>query len=157
MLSWKAKKPIIFLFSIIGSLAKAEFWQDVKNEVPGVNENFLQKAEEVVKVTEELSLMLDIENEEFDRMAKDIKKKLYTVEVFHDIERQEASKRNAKTQIKINKGYFDELVGMVCVNCEDCIRNIKKCHQRKLFKKMGIEAYDPERTESGCEYWYSRK
>jgi hypothetical protein len=149
-LTFKAKKSLIFLFSIIGTLTKDDFWQDIK-----VSRKAKDKTKEVAEKAEELATMLNLEEKEFEQLLKDIKRKVYSVEVFHDAELQEKHRQVRKLPVKIQKEYLDDLIEIACTNCLDCKRNTKQCGQRKLFKKMGIEAYDPGKTESKCEYWYA--
>jgi hypothetical protein len=149
MLTWKTKKMVIFLFSVVGTMSNREYWKDLF-----VSEKFIEKAQKISDDTAELASMLQLKGKDYDILAQDIKKGIYTVEVFHNQEIQEKNRQVRKLPIKIQKEYLDDLVGIACMNCLDCKRNVKACDQRKLFRKIGIEAVDPERTDSKCEYWY---
>jgi hypothetical protein len=149
LLTWREKKSVIFLFSIVGTLGDKNFWKGIF-----VSDKFIEKANKIAEDTSELATMLRLKDKDFDILIRDIKKGIYTVEVFHNQEIQEKNRQVRKLPIKIQKEYLDDLVGIACMNCLDCKRNVKHCGQRKLFRKIGIESVDPERTESKCEYWY---
>jgi len=148
-MDWKAKKSVIFLFSVVGTMGNRAYWKDLI-----VSEKFIEKAQKISEDTAELATMLPLKGKDYDILARDIKKGIYTVEVFHSAEIAEKNKQVRKLPIKIQKEYLDDLVEIACENCLGCKRNVKHCGQRKLFRKIGIEPLDPERTESKCEYWY---
>lgn len=148
-LSLKQKKPVIFILGIVGSLADKKFWEDLHPTA-----KFFEKAEKIVKDTASLIDLLGIGGEELDKIYKDLKRGIYTMNVFHNAEIQEKMKQVRKMPVKIQKDYLDDLIEIAACNCKNCKRNIKQCYQRKLFKKMGIDAYDPEKTESKCEFWH---
>lgn len=150
-LSHDSKKAIIFLSSIVGNLGDKQFWGGLF-----VTQQTKDKAKEIVKQANEIIDSLDsqLANGEYTQLAKDIKKGIYSMEVITNYEIIEKLKQVRKMPVKIQKEHRDDLIEIALNNCCNCQRNIKHCDQRKLFKKMSIEAYDPDKTDSKCEYWY---
>ena len=149
MLTWGQKKAVIFLCSIIGTVSDKKCWSGFF-----LQKSFFEKAEEMVRIGKQMEDMLKLPDKDYEEMVRDYHRGIFTVDVVHETEAAEKFRQVRKLPIKIQKEYLDDLVGIACENCRGCKRNVKHCNQRKLFRKIGIVALDPERTESKCEYWY---
>ncbi len=148
-LSWEEKKVIIFLVSIIGTIAKPDIWRSFF-----VGKDFLELANKVRNDTIKLVDLLNIEDKVFDILTKDITNGTYQIECLHHTELQEYRRKQKKAQMQICKEDFDSLLEITLVKCKGCNLNAKRCGLRKVLKKIDIVAVDPEKTENKCEYYF---
>jgi hypothetical protein len=149
MLTWNEKKVLIFMYSIIGAFSDENYWKSFH-----ISERIQAQIDKVVKDVEDLACMFPQKDKDYDQICSDIKKGIYKIECLHNQELEEKIRKVRKMPVTVRKEDLDDLLELLCVQCKDCTRNTKACKQRKLLKRMNIDAYDPDRTESKCEYWY---
>lgn len=154
MLNRDQKKDAIYLFCILGLLEKGTFLNSF-----GIIKNTKYKIQtQTQKIKEEFNIlvgMLNLKDEDYDILVRDINQDIYKIECIHNSEIHDLYKKTRAETKNINMGDYLDLLEIAMGTCYSCSRNIKACKLRKVLKKLDVEPLDPDK-ENKCEFCYKR-